>query len=175
MLIDGSVTMVSFCLIFAFLVFAASILIPMTGYIRKRWKGLAIGCLIQPVACLVVCCLVFSGIVAYEVLSLRRQAKSAMVAVQTVEQGTEGTDTVEWYLKDDEECLMKSEGHRGRFDVIRLDSVAAGVSVEDRIVVRFDIDNQQVTATDYDAPIEVISVNWDKVKAYFGKSTSPAP
>ena len=170
MLIDGSVTMVSFCLIFALLVFAASIFIPISGYIRKRWKGLAIGCLIQPIVFVVVCCLVFGGIVAYEVLTVQRQTKAAMVTVQTVEQGTEGADTVKWYLKDDEECLMKSEGHRERYDVIRLDSVAAGVSVEDRIVVRFDLDNQQVTATDYDQPIEVINVNWDKVKAYFGKT-----
>lgn len=31
----------------------------------------------------------------------------------------------------------------------------------------FDLKNQQVTATDYDQPIEVLSVDWEKVKAYF--------
>ena len=175
MLIDGSVTMVSFCLIFALLVFAASILIPISGYIRKRWKGLAIGCLMQPVVIVVVCGLVFSGIVAYEVYTVRRQAQSAMVSVKTVEQGPNGTDTLLWYLKADEECLVKSEGRRQRYDVIRLDSVAAGVSVEDRIVVRFDLDNQQVTATDYDAPVEVVNVNWDKVKAFFGNVSNGKP
>jgi len=41
------------------------------------------------------------------------------------------------------------------------------VSVEDRIVVRFDIEHQKVTATDYDSPAEVVGVDWDKVKAYF--------
>ena len=169
MLIDGAVGMVSFCLIFGLLVTVVSILIPVYGYMRKQWKGLALGCLIQPVVCFVVCCLVFGGIVAYEVLSLRSQTKSAMVSVETIEQGVNSTDTLKWYLKDDEECLVKTRGHYERFDVIRLDSVAAGVSVEDRIVVCFNIENQKVTATDYDAPIEVTSVNWDKVKAYFGK------
>ena len=172
MLIDGSVSMVSFILIFGLLVTAASILIPMYGYMRKRWKGLAIGCLIQPIACAVILGLVFGGIVAFEISSLDRQTKSAMVAVKTVEQGKQGTDTLEWYLKDDDECIRCVSRHSTRYnlyDVIRLDSVAAGVSVDDRIVVRFDLKNQKVTATDYDKPIEVVSVNWDKVKAYFGK------
>ena len=87
MLIDGAVGMVSFCLIFGLLVTVVSILIPVYGYMRKQWKGLALGCLIQPVVCFVVCCLVFGGIVAYEVLSLRSQTKSAMVSVETIEQG----------------------------------------------------------------------------------------
>ena len=170
MLIDGSVSMVSFILIFGLLVTAASILIPMYGYMRKRWKGVALGCLIQPIACAVIIALVFGGIVAFEIHSLNRQIKSAMVAVKTVEQGKEGLDTLEWYLKDDEECIRCKGGHSSRYDlydVIRLDSVAAGVSVDDRIVVRFDLKNQQATATDYDEPIEVLNVDWDKVKAYF--------
>ena len=170
MLIDGAVSMVSFVVIFGLLVTVASIVIPMYGFNRKRWKGLAIGCLIQPIACLVVIGIVFGSIVLYEVYSLNRQVKSAMVTVKTIEQTADGVDTLKWHLKADDECLIKSkDGRRERYDVIRLDSVAAGVSVEDRIVVRFDLDNQQATATDYDAPIEVVSVNWDKVKAYFGK------
>lgn len=162
--------MVSFILIFSLLVTAASILIPIYGYMRKRWKGLALGCLIQPIVCAVILGLVFGGIVAFEIYSLDRQTKSAMVAVKTVEQGKEGTDTLEWYLKDDEECIRcdsRLSSNHNFYDVIRLDSVAAGVSVDDRIVVRFDLKNQQVTATDYDQPIEVLSVDWDKVKAYF--------
>ena len=159
--------MVSFILIFGLLVTAASILIPIYGYMRKRWKGLALGCLIQPIACAVILGLVFGGIVAFEIYSLDRQTKSAMVAVKTVEQKSKDTDTLKWYLKNDEECIVRCSGKRQYYDVIRLDSVAAGVSVDDRIVVRFDLKNQQVTATDYDQPIEVLSVDWEKVKAYF--------
>ena len=159
--------MVSFILIFGLLVTAASILIPIYGYMRKRWKGLALGCLIQPIACAVILGLVFGGIVAFEIYSLDRQTKSAMVAVKTVEQKSKDTDTLKWYLKNDEECIVRCSGKRQYYDVIRLDSVAAGVSVDDRIVVRFDLKNQQVTATDYDQPIEVLRVDWEKVKAYF--------
>jgi len=167
MLIDGAVNIVSFILIFGFMVTAASILIPMYGYTRKRWKGLALGCLIQPLACAVVIGLVIGSIVAYEVYTLNRQTKSAMVAVKTVEQKSKDTDTLKWYLKNDEECIVRCSGKRQYYDVIRLDSIAAGVSVDDRIVVRFDIKNRQVTATDNNQPIEVLSVDWDKVKAYF--------
>lgn len=169
MLIDGDVSMVSFSLIFGLLVLMASIVIPFYGYMRKRWKGLALGCLIQPIACIVVFGVVFGGIIAYEVLTLRQQCESAMVTVKTIEQGANGTDTLKWYLQD-EECLVKSEGNRQRYDVVRLDSLAAGVSVEDRIVVRFDLKNQKATATDYDQPIEILKVDWDKVRAYFEKS-----
>ena len=164
--------MVSFSLIFGLLVLMASIVIPFYGYMRKRWKGLALGCLIQPIACIVVFGVVFGGIIAYEVLALRQQCESAMVTVKTIEQGANGTDTLKWYLKDDEECLVRSkenEEKRQRYDVVRLDSLAAGVSVEDRIVVRFDLKNQKATATDYDQPIEILKVNWDKVRAYFEK------
>lgn len=171
MLIDGDVSMVSFSLIFGLLVLMASIMIPFYGYMRKRWKGLALGCLIQPIACIVVFGVVFGGIIAYEVLTLRRQCESAMVTVKTIEQGANGTDTLKWYLQD-EECLVKSEGNRQRYDVVRLDSLAAGVSVEDRIVVRFDLKNQKATATDYDSPAEILNVDWEKVQAYFKKRES---
>ena len=166
--------MVSFSLIFGLLVLMASIVIPFYGYMRKRWKGLALGCLIQPIACIVVFGVVFGGIIAYEVLALRQQCESAMVAVKTIEQGTNGTDTLKWYLKDDEECFVRSEDGRKRYDVIRLDSLAAGVSVEDRIVVRFDLKNQKATATDYDQPAEILQVDWEKVQTYFEKQRKSA-
>ena len=97
------------------------------------------------------------------------EMKSAMVTVKSIEQGVNGTDTLTWYLKANEECLLDSEKKSGRFDVIRLDSLDTGVCVEDRIVVRFDIKNQKATATDYDLPAEVVDVDWDKVRDYFSK------
>ena len=95
--------------------------------------------------------------------------KSAMVTIKSIEQDVNGTDTLTWYLKANEECLLDYEKKSGRFDVIRLDSLDTGVCVEDRIVVRFDIKNQKATATDYDLPAEVVDVNWDKVRDYFSK------
>ena len=92
-----------------------------------------------------------------------------MVTVRSIEKNTNDTDTLTWYLKTDGECLLDCDEGDDRYDVIRLDSLSAGVSVEDRIVVRFDIKNQKVSATDYDQPAEVLDVNWEKVREYFGK------
>ena len=163
--IAARVLFVSFCL----LVIAISIVIPMYGYYRRRWKGVAIGCLMQPVVCLVVFGVLAASIFIYKLISYKMEKRSAMVTIKSIEQDVNGTDTLTWYLKANEECLLDYDKKSDRFDVIRLDSLNTGVSVEDRIVVRFDIKNQKVTATDYDQPAEVVDVNWDKVRAYFGK------
>ena len=92
-----------------------------------------------------------------------------MVTVKSIEKNVNDTDTLTWYVKTDGECLLDSDDADDRFDVIRLDSLSAGVSVEDRIVVRFDIKNQKASATDFDQPAEVVDVNWEKVKDYFAK------
>ena len=168
-----------------FLVLLASIAIPVFGYRRKQWKGLILGLLLLPVVCIVAYCLLFGSVVAYELLSIEKQRDSAMVTVRSTEPGTLGTDTLTWYVKADEECfmehlfLMKTDDtsadsieikqKRGWFDVILLDSLPTSVSVEDRIVVRFDLKNQKATATDYDGPAEILNVDWEKVQAYFKK------
>ena len=159
------VSFISLCL----LVIAISTCIPMYGYCRRRWKGAAIGCLMQPVVCLVIIGVVTAGVYIYKQVSYKMEMKSAMVTVKSIEQGVNGTDTLTWYLKANEECLLDSEKKSGRFDVIRLDSLDTGVCVEDRIVVRFDIKNQKANATDYDLPAEVVDVDWDKVRDYFSK------
>ena len=163
--IVARVFFISLCL----LVIAISTCIPMYGYCRRRWKGAAIGCLMQPVVCLVVIGVVTGGVLLYKLVSYEIEVKSAMVTVKSIEQDVNGTDTLTWYLNANEECLLDSEKKSGRFDVIRLDSLDTGVCVEDRIVVRFDLKNQKATATDYDLPAEVVDVNWDKVRDYFSK------
>ena len=164
---EGTISIIAFLLIFSLVVVLASIAIPVKGYLRRRWKGVAIGCLMQPVVCLVLIGVVIASFFIYRQVSLKMQMNSAMVTVKSTEQGVNGTDTVTWYLKADEECLFVSEDKTDLSDVVRLDSLKTGVSVEDRIVVRFDIENEKVSATDYDQPAEVVDVNWDKVKAYF--------
>ena len=155
---------------FGLIVIAISTVIPVYGYFRRRWKGLAIGCLMQPVVCAVIIGAVGGTVFYYHKYSVNREKKSAMVTVMSIEQDANDTDTLTWYLKADDECiLLNSDEDEDRFDVIRLDSLSAGVSVEDRIVVRFDIKNQKASATDYDKPAEVVDVNWDKVRDYFSK------
>ena len=145
----------------------ASIVIPIYGYNRKRWKGLALGCLLQPIACGVIIIALISGYAIYSNYDIESQKKSVMVTVQTVEASSEKADTLMWYIKADEECIMQKEEKESYYDVIRLDS--ARVGVEDRIVVSFDLKKKQVKATDLGAPIKVVNVDWDKVEAYFAK------
>ena len=154
-------------LCFGVMVVVISTVIPVLGFFRKRWKGLAIGLLLLPVVCAVVIGAVGLGVYYYHEYSVNMEKKSAMVTVRSTEKNGNEIDTLAWYLKADDECILGSGADY--YDVIRLDSLSAGVSVEDRIVVRFDIKNQKVTATDYDQPAEVVDVNWEKVRDYFGK------
>ena len=158
-----------FVIVFGALVIAISTVIPVYGYFRRRLKGLAIGCLVQPVVCAVLIGAAIAGGIFFRKQKVKMEKNSAMVTVRSIEKNTNDTDTLTWYLKTDGECLLDCDDADDRFDVIRLDSLSAGVSVEDRIVVRFDIKNQKVSATDFDQPAEVLDVNWEKVKDYFGK------
>ena len=158
-----------FVVIFGVLVIAISTFIPVYGYLRRRWKGLAIGCLVQPVVCAALIGAAVAGAFFFHDQKSEREKNSAMVTVKSIEKNVNDTDTLTWYVKTDGECLLDSDDADDRFDVIRLDSLSAGVSVEDRIVVRFDIKNQKASATDFDQPAEVVDVNWEKVKDYFAK------
>ena len=185
MFVEKDITLVLVVLLLTVLAIMGSFVIPILGYQRKRMKGVAIGCLLQPVVCGVVFLILLALSVIYGNIKGYYQRKSMMVTVRTTEPGVYGTDTLTRYLKPDNECLVEYkrlvmadstetdsldiyEG-RDRFDIIRLDSLSTAVCVEDHIIVRFDLQNQKATATDYDQPIEVVDIDWDKVKAYFNK------
>ena len=166
-------------------ILVASVAVPYYGYKKKRWKGLTIGCLLQPVVCFVVLIAIILGIYSYEYFRHKKQKEHAMVTVKTLEKKGDRVDTLYWYVKSDEECIMerKRQGHGDEndedrdstdterdiewFDVVPIDNFPHGVNVEDRIMVRFDLKNQSVVATDYDARAEVTKVDWDQVRAYF--------
>lgn len=156
----------------AIIVIMASIGIPIYAFNRKRWKGLVLGCLIAPIVCAIVIFSVAIGIYSYVEMKNSKERESAMVTVRGVDVGNNSKDTLTWYLKDDEQCILVSNDEDDYndlifYDVIRLDSVSVGV--EDRIVVKFDRKKKKVVATDLDTPMEVVHVNWDKVRAYFSK------
>lgn len=144
---------------------------PVIGFIHKRWKGLALGCLIQPVVCIAAIVVTALGIESYEEHRINEQKASAMLTLRKKEANGDVVHT--WYLKDFEECLYDYEEgdtrtHREErgdgmrlFDVVPLDSTS--VSIDDRVVVRFDYKERKITATDFDEPIEVVSINWDKI------------
>ena len=162
-------------------ILVVSIVIPFIGFINKRWKGLAIGCLAQPIFCAVVFLLVVLGALHYQKRSLSKYRETAIVTLRKTVTDDNGNHSYTWYLKGDDECLFEmDEPRHGRysdrkredveaklFDIIPLDSCS--VCVDDVVVVKFDFDNRTVTATDYDEPIEVVSINWDRVKDYFAR------
>lgn len=155
--------------------FVASFTIPFVGYIRKRWKGLAIGCVMQPLFCVIVSLLTVLGIVFYQKYNLRNQRKDAMVVVKKTDNNENSVHF--WYLKTNDECYYEYKEKenadneytgfdRGkRFDVVPLDSFR--VEVDDKIVVKFDISNHKATATEHGEPIEIVSIDWDRVNDYF--------
>ena len=178
---------VSIILIIALVVlalFVASMFIPFYGFMRKRWKGLAIGCLIQPITFAICCFILISGFTLHERMAMQKQYKAAMVTLKKIDK--EGNAHY-WYLKTNDECLYEyidkdeneeddgdSRHRRSRitklFDVLPQDSFS--VCVDDVIVVKFDLKNQTVKATEYDEPMEVAKVDWEKVNEYF-KNLAP--
>lgn len=151
----------------------ATFLIPLIGFLRKRWKGLAIGCIIQPILCAFLGLLTVFGVYFYQRYEFRKFREAAMATVKKVD--ADG-NTHKWYLKPDEECFYELRepdqkvefqfvNHVKLYDVVPLDSFA--VCVDDKIVVKFDLENRKASATEYDEPIDVDKVDWDKVSDFF--------
>ena len=81
-----------------------------------------------------------------------------------------------WYLKANEECFYEQwlddeepeydvNGNINLFDVVPLDSFK--VCVDDVVFVKFDLEKREVTAKEYDEPLDIVNVDWNKVKAFF--------
>lgn len=159
------VLMLAFAL--SIIIVMASVIIPIRLFNWKRWKGLILGLVLQPIVCAILIVCVFMGIVGYTESKVDRQRESAMVAVCTVQTDSAKTDTLTWYIKADDECFQVDKKDIRAFDVIRLDQ--ASVGVEDRIVVKFNVKKKQVVATDFGKPIKVEKVDWDQVRDYLNK------
>ena len=156
----------------------ASVAIPVYGYKWKRYKGLAIGCVAQVVAVVVLFILIDLGYFTYIEWKTDRKKDAAMVTIRSIESHAVRVDTLMWYIKNDGECVLDKEEKEDKrnmdlsypvslFDVIRLND--ASVGVEDRVMVKFDLKSKKVMATDLYTPAEVVNVDWDKVNAYFEK------
>ncbi len=151
----------------------ASNMIPLYGFFRKRWKGLLAGCLLQPFIVAAFCFLVSLSVYYYQKFEFKSQRKAAMVSLRK----TDAKGIIHmWYLKPDEECfyecidkgaqsLFQTYDKIKLFDVVPLDSFR--VCVDDKIVVRFDLEHQKATAAEHGEPLEVSNVNWDEVRTFF--------
>ena len=156
----------------------ATIAIPFYGYLHKGWKGLRLGCLLQPVVAVVLCCMVGVGAFILRKRALTRYHDEALVVVRTTAENEKDTLLRTWYLKADGECLCESrkpdmdssdykDASLKLYDVVPLDSFSLGV--DDRIVVRFNLSSHTTTATDLDEPVDIVRVDWPKVESYFHK------
>ena len=182
-----SVTILFILVFFLF----ASVFIPYYGFIWKRWKGLAIGCLVQPIICVLISVMAIFCIAIHHRLTIHRHKEAAMV---TVKKTDANGFSHHWYVKSNEECFYEysndNEEKHGRrakkekegendsdddnvsreeitlfYDVIPIDSFS--VCIDDKVVIKFDLKEHKVAATEYDEPIEVVNVNWEKVSDYF--------
>ena len=153
-----------------------SCIIPFYGFYRKRWKGLLIGMLVQPLYCAAVVALVIGGLYFYQHYDFRHRRADAMVSLRKTD--AKGV-TQYWHLRPNEECFYEVYKNRrdsaylwwdnvALYDVIAIDSSA--VCVDDHIVVRFDKKGRKATAAAYDEPLEVTAVDWDRVNDYFRKT-----
>ena len=178
MMIEHEYKMLIIFLLIIIAMVVATIAIPVYGYRRKRYKGLAIGCLAQPFAIIILIILAELGSNFYVKWKIDRKKDAAMVTIRSIESHADRVDTLMWYIKDDGECVLENEGKKedenssfsypiSLFDVIRLNT--ASVGVEDRVMVKFDLKSKKVMATDLYTPAEVVNVDWDKVNAYFEK------
>lgn len=153
-----------------------SAFIPFYGFFAKRWKGLAIGCIVQPVICVLLVMLAIWGATSYGQHDVSKMREEAMVVVRKAVNDDKRYDT--WYLKADEECFyeLESEGNeeddssydeKELFDIVPTDS--GYLYVDDRITIRIDLKKRTITATDYDEPMEVVRIDWGKIDAFYAK------
>ena len=174
MFIDRDYTTILWIAFIILLIVVASVVIPIYGYKWKRWKGLALGCLAQPVVCAIVIFSVLIGIFIYERWDFKKEKDKAMVTVRSIEKNGDRVDTLIWYVKADEECIMERKKQAPSDEEEERDSTDEAkdiewfdVNIEDRIMVRFDLKNHSVVATDYDDRAEVTKVDWDIVRDFF--------
>ena len=185
MFLDRDYTTTLWIAFIILLIVVVSVVVPIYGHRRKGWKGLALGCLAQPFVCAIVIFIALMGIYIYELWDFKKQKDKAMVVVSSIEKKGDRVDTLFWYVKPDEECIMerkrqalsdeeeRDSTEKGKdiewFDVVPIANFAHGVNIEDRIMVRFDLKNHSVVATDYDDRAEVTKVDWDQVRDFFAR------
>ena len=165
--------LVGLALVVLLLVF--SFVIPITGFIYKRWIGVAAGCLLQPI----IFAIILGGTVTVVTYYINRKyTVNRDAAMVTVREQADSAKKKTWFVKADGECFSVTgdayesleffeDDKVSLYDVVPLDSFR--VCLDDHIVIRFDLTKRQVTAADYDTPMEVVNVDWDKFKAYYAQ------
>lgn len=150
--------------------------------IKKRW----LGCLMQFLVFIVIFCILVpvSHVVMDMVSSSHKEG--AMVDVWYTEENRNCRIQNEWWIKPDGTyyyecdkgitdnpetvipCDIELWGDNGKFQ--HIDSITAiNLYANPSFIIYFDLDNQKVTPMWGKDTLEVVSVDWDKVKEYFKK------
>jgi len=167
-------------------IFVLTLFIPFYGFMRKRFKGLLLGCIVQPILFAIIAAIIIVGTYFYTTYSLVSHRDNAMIVLKQNSDDTPDAYISKWHLKPDGECFYEfgkeskeepgvididdTDDDVAFYDIVPMDSFR--VCVDDVITVQFDIKNRKVKAINYDKPMEVEKVDWDKVEAYFNDNPS---
>ena len=158
-----------------------SVILPVYGYKRWRKKGLAIGCIAQPLAILMLMLLSIALLTLFvDKPNMEKETAESMAIFRYSENG-DCIVSQTWFLKADGKCLMEFEQSPApeseaeypcnmdhfydNYEIQKLDSLTCDVG--GRLRASFDIENQQVIALDRLDTLEVVCVDWEKVKNFF--------
>lgn len=157
-----------------------SFFVPFYGYKKKRKKGLALGCLMQPVVFFLLGLFLTFFVVKYEDHHFSLEEDASMAIVRYTENG-DCVVSQTWILNPNGKCTMVFDQSPAanaeypcnidhfveEYTIIALDSFAC--EVDKRVEVRFDLQRKKVIAADRSDTLEVVSVNWEKVRDFFSK------
>ena len=166
-------------------IYIISLFIPFYGFMRKRFKGLLLGCILQPIIFAVIAAIILIGALLYYGHSMEKHRENAMITLKQKADDTSNPYISKWYIKPDGECYYEfgkedkdkpdaldiiDNDDIALYDVVPMDSFK--VCVDDVITVEFDLKNRKVKALNYDKPMEVESIDWGKIEAYFNNKVS---
>ena len=175
---DSFITFTIWASVITIGLWAVTFTIPYIGFSRKRYKGLFLGCLIQPIVCIAIALVAIMSGLYYMASTVKEQRKAAMVTFCKAENDTTDTKAF-YYVKPDDECFTEhgvgkndkevfGYDHDNDIDVLDVFLIdSTSILVDDEFLLKFDLKNRMVTATDYEDTIEVANVDWEKVEAYF--------
>lgn len=155
-----------------------SFVIPIVAYRRWRRKGLLGGCILQPVA-FVLLFIVVSFVIS-SITNLCNHA-GTMVCVRCVEEDRDCRMSETWYIKDNGTCHYEFEKGSHNHSVVQcgndyyesehsVERVASELGIKEELgmEVYFDLNRRTVTPIYYNKSVDIVSVDWDKVENYFG-------
>lgn len=177
-MIDLFITFIIWAVVISMVLLAATFLIPYIGFTHRRYKGLLIGCLIQPIVFVAIIIMAVIVCFYYMASTVKEQRKAAMVTFCTAENDSTDEKTF-FYVKPNGECFAEwgvgkndneifgydSHNVVDLLDVFNADSTS--ICVDDEFLLKFDLKNRKVTVTDYEDTIEANTVDWEKVETYF--------